>query len=109
MNKIIIAMVVMIVIGAILGGIALMSNEVEPFNAPSIVEKLVEKEVTVEVNPLDAQIKEREAELEARYNEIKKVEAERDVLILDVAAKQERIQELNKTLAGFMTATTSKR
>lgn len=103
MKYVIIAVIVLAVFG---GGIAFTNRTVTVENN---VPKIVEKEVTVEVNPLDEQIKAREAELEQRYDDIKKVEAERDVLIADVEQKQARIKELNKTLAGFMIATTSKR
>lgn len=96
----------MIVLALILGGITFTNRKVTVENN---IPKIVEKEVTVEVNPLDEQMKAREAELDQRYDEIKKVEAERDVLVADVEQKQARIKELNKTLAGFMTATTSKR
>lgn len=98
--------IILVIVLGVLGGITFIGDKEV---AQNTVTEYINKEVTVEVNPLDEQIKAREAELEQRYDDIKKVEAERDVLVADVEQKQARIKELNKTLAGFMTATTSKR
>jgi hypothetical protein len=91
-----------IVLGALLGGSALIGGEQVVQNT---VTEYVNKEVKVEVNPLDEMIKAREAELEEKYNKIQELEAERDVLVIDVEKKEARIREINKELSGFMTGT----
>lgn len=96
----------MIVLGLILGGITFTNRTVTVENN---VPKIVEKEVTVEVNPLDEKIKAREAELNEKYDNIKRVEARVDVLKAERDRLNGEITDLQKELAGFMTATSSKR
>lgn len=95
-----------VVIGAALVAWTFRSEAIE--YAPNIPQ-VIEKEVTVEVNPLDEQIKIREQELEEKYNKIKSVEARVDVLKAERERLDAEISSLQKELAGFMTATTSGR
>lgn len=97
---------IIVILGALLGGYAYSKKEVvTEYVAPNVIEK----EVTVEVNPLDEKIKAREAELEEKYNNIQRVEARVDVLKTERARLDTEILDLQKELAGFMTATASKR
>jgi len=97
--------ILVIVLGVILGGITYTGDRVLVQNpVPSVVEKIVEKP-----DPLTEQIRAREAELDAWYAQVQTIEAERDVLLKDIEAKQLRVKELNKELATFMTASTSRK
>jgi peptidoglycan hydrolase CwlO-like protein len=73
------------------------------------IQEVVTNEVVKEVNPLDEQIKQRELELEEKYNKIQSVEARVDVLKAERERLDTEITALQKELASFMTATTSKK
>jgi len=94
-----------IVLTVILGGIALY----KPTAVEYVMSEPVEKEVIKEVNPLDEQIKQREKELEEKYSKIKSVEARVDVLKTERTRLDTEITSLQKELAGFTLATSSKR
>jgi len=98
--------IAVIVIGAVLGVTFYGGKTVVYENsAPQVVEK----EKIVEVDQLNGQIEQRSKELEEKYNAMRLLEAEEDVLVQDIADKQQRLAEVRKQLAGFMTATTSGR
>lgn len=97
------AIITVVVLGVILGGIALKPQ------ATQYVTEVVEKEVVKEINPLDEQIRLREEELEEKYSKIKGLEARRDVLVAERERLDAEIKTLTSELAGFMTATTSRR
>jgi septal ring factor EnvC (AmiA/AmiB activator) len=95
-----------VVISLIVAGVWYMEHgNAEVYEAPSVVE--VEKEIVI--NPLDEQIKQREAELSEKYEKIKQLEARRDVLEAERDRLDTEITTVTKELASFMTATTSKR
>lgn len=96
---------IVIVLTVILGGIALY----KPTAVEYVMSEPVEKEVIKEVNPLDEQIKQREKELEEKYSKIKSVEARVDVLKTERTRLDTEITSLQKELAGFTLATSSKR
>ena len=69
--------------------------------------EVVEKEVLI--NPLDEQIRIREAELEEVYTKIKSVEARLDVNKAEVARLQSENVDLQKQLASFIQEIASKK
>lgn len=77
----------------------LLKVEPEVYVAPQIVTETVE----VQVNPRDAKIEEREVELSAKYESIKKLEAKLDVLLEEEEELQGEIKETQAELASFMT------
>ena len=89
-----------IVLGVILGGIMFF-----PQSSEYIAPEIIEKEVVKEVNPLDAQIVERENELTEKYEKIKKLEARLDVLKGERTRLDGEIKILQKELSDFMTGT----
>lgn len=93
--------IAVIVFGVVLGGMAL-KPEVTNYVAE---QKIVEKEVVKEINPLDEQIKQREAELDEKYSKIKSVEARLDVIKAERTRLDTEIKALQKELAGFMIGT----
>ena len=94
---------------AITGVVACIGFAAAFMYSPEAVEyvspQVVEKEVVKEVNPLDEQIKQREKELEEKYNKIKSLEARRDVLKAEREKLDAEIAQVTKDLAGFMTGT----
>lgn len=99
-----------IIIGVVIVcGIVVLSVTGRTVEVVNNVPQVVEKEVVKEINPLDEQIKQREAELEEKYSKIKSIEARRDVLVAERERLNSEIKQLTTDLAGFMTATTSKR
>lgn len=75
----------------------------------SVITEVVTQEVKVEVNPLDEQIKAREAELEEKYNKIQSLEARVDVLKAERDRLDAEIVSLQKELAGFIQPPKSER
>ena len=96
--------IVVIAVGLILGGIYEYKSKPIQY-----IQEVVTNEVVKEVNPVDEQIKQREIELTEKYNKIKSVEARVDVLKLERERLDTEITGLQKELASFMTATTSKK
>lgn len=98
-------LIFVIVIVVILGGIIFAKREaiIEALKGDTITITQVEEK---QVNPLDAQIKIREKELEERYRQIKSLEASIDVKDAEVERLQAEIKEERKKLAGFLTAIT---
>lgn len=97
--------ITLIAVGAVLGVTFYGGKTVVENTTPQIVEK----EKIVEIDQLNGQIEARSKELEEKYNAMRLLEAEEDVLVQDIAAKQKRLADVRKELAGFMTATTSGR
>ena len=93
-------------LGALLGGYVLTKEKTK-----TVVEYIQGETITEvkEVNPIDEQIKQREKELEEKYSKIKSVEARVDVLKAERERLDAEITGLQKELASFMVATTSKR
>ena len=100
------AIIALVVIACGVGVLMSTGQTVEVVNN---VPQVVEKEVVREINPLDEQIKLREAELEEKYSKIKGLEARRDVLVAERGRLDAEIKQITVDLAGFMTATTSRR
>jgi peptidoglycan hydrolase CwlO-like protein len=97
--------IAVIVLGVALGGAYI-------FKTKETVIQYVQGETVTEVkevNPLDEQIKQREKELEEKYNKIKGVEARVDVLKAERERLDTEITSLQKDLASFMVATSSKK
>lgn len=98
--------ILIIVLGAILGGMYLWGTS----NSTKVEYKQGETiEKPVEVNPLDKQIQEREKELEEKYAKIKSLEARIDVSQAEVDRLTAQIKADRAELSGFMTATASGR
>ena len=100
------AIIALVVIACGVGVLMSTGQTVEVVNN---VPQVVEKEVVREINPLDEQIKLREAELEEKYSKSKSLEARRDVLVAERGRLDAEIKQITVDLAGFMTATTSRR
>jgi len=90
----------------LIGGITFFGMKPGEVSVTNQVHEVI-KEITV--NPLDEQIKQREAELSAKYEKIKSLEARVDVLKAERERLDTEITSLNTELASFMIATTSKR
>lgn len=71
----------------------------------NIKTETIEKEVRVEVNPLDERIAAREAELTEKYETIKKLEARIDVLKSEREKMDTEIKSLQAELANFIQET----
>ena len=96
-----------IVIAVILGGIYFANKNKDAQPVRYIQQAVQQKEIIV--NPLDEKIKEREKELDAKYAKIKSTEARVDVLKAERERLDTEITGLQKDLALFMIATSSKK
>jgi peptidoglycan hydrolase CwlO-like protein len=101
--KYLIAIGVVVGIGVVVTSYVARPEEVVYTTEPQVIEK------TVEVNPLDEQIKQRENELDEKYQKIKSLEARLDVLRAERERLDAEIKALQSDLSSFMTATTLRR
>lgn len=92
--------IVMFVLG-VGGGIYYLENK-NTITVEKVKTEIVEKVVEKEINPLDAQIEQREAELTEKYEKIKKLEARIDVLKTEREKMDVEIKSLQKELATFI-------
>lgn len=101
--KIMLSLGVVALIG--IGAFYFVPTKATEYKAPSVIEK----EVTVEVNPLDEQIKQREKELEDLYGKARHLEASNDIIDAEIKRLQEQKLANQKELAGFTQAIASKK
>lgn len=88
------------VVAALVAGYMVIPKETVYLNP-----EVVEKEVVLEVNPLDEQIKKRNEELEDYYRKVQDNQAQIDVVEAEIKRLQTQLVELKKEKAGFMTQT----
>ena len=92
-----------VLVGVIFGGYIIWALGFLDNAEEYVKTEIVEKEVIKEVNPLDERIKQRELELEEKYQQIRGLEARLDVLKAERDSLSAEITEVQAELADFMT------
>jgi len=105
MNKVTIGVIVLIVLGGIAytyWAVQYVDKDMSNYHKPEVIKE------EVIVNPLDAQIKQRNQELEEAYRAMQDSEAKIDVYDAEIARLEALKKEEMKRLASFMEALASK-